>query len=181
MPYETFCSISIAVMLLVLNTGTSHFISQAAIHICSKLKRTNPVKTKKYYTESMRKGISYIQYKEGRVDNSLQAWPGPWGSHFSRQSANECGKLVSPTRQTPLPLRKYSGNSFLLEAESIPRPYCGKKDYVNKYCIDVTGNRNQSLPACSALTQLTAPRRDPISVIIKVMFLSTIYTSLLRT
>jgi hypothetical protein len=49
---------------------------------------------------------------------------GGWGSQISRQSAHERGKVVSPTHRSPLPPRKYSWYSFLLEAES--------KDYVNE-------------------------------------------------
>jgi len=56
----------------------------------------------------------------------LQAWIGPEGSRmlrlFSRQSAHEGGKVVSPTHRPPLPPRKYSWCSFLLEAEWTPRP-----------------------------------------------------------
>jgi len=47
--------------------------------------------------------------------------PGGLGSQISRQSAHEGGK-VSPTHQPPLPPRKYSWYSFLLEAESTPGP-----------------------------------------------------------
>jgi hypothetical protein len=39
-----------------------------------------------------------------------------------RQSAHEGGKVVSPTHRPPLPARKYSWYSFLLEAESTPGP-----------------------------------------------------------
>jgi hypothetical protein len=38
----------------------------------------------------------------------------------SRQSAHEGSKVVSPTHRPPLPPRKYSWYSFLLEAESTP-------------------------------------------------------------
>jgi hypothetical protein len=48
--------------------------------------------------------------------------PGGWSSQISKQSAHEGGTVVSPTYRTPLPPRKYSCYSFLLEAESIPRP-----------------------------------------------------------
>jgi len=41
---------------------------------------------------------------------------------MSRQSAYEGGKVVSPTHWQPLPPRKYSWYSILLEAESTPGP-----------------------------------------------------------
>jgi hypothetical protein len=43
-----------------------------------------------------------------------------WGSQISRQSAHEGGKVINPTQRPPLPLRKYSWYSFLLEAELNP-------------------------------------------------------------
>ena len=48
--------------------------------------------------------------------------PGDWGSQTSRQSAREGSKVVSHTHGPPLPPRKYSWYSFLLEAESTPGP-----------------------------------------------------------
>ena len=55
--------------------------------------------------------------------------PGGSVSQISRQSTHEGGKVVSPTHRTPLPPRKYSRYSFVLETESTPGPQCGRKDY----------------------------------------------------
>ena len=57
----------------------------------------------------------------------VKAWTEPEGSkrlssQISRQSAHEGGKVVSPMHRLPLPPRKYSWYSFLLEAESTPGP-----------------------------------------------------------
>ena len=46
---------------------------------------------------------------------------GKGGSQISRQSPHEGGKVVSPTHRPPLPPRKYSWYSFLLEAEPTSR------------------------------------------------------------
>jgi len=45
---------------------------------------------------------------------------------------HEDGMVVSPMHRLPLPPKKYSWYSFLLEAESTPGPQCGWKDYVNE-------------------------------------------------
>jgi hypothetical protein len=55
---------------------------------------------------------------------------GGWGSQTSRQLAHEGGKVVSPKHRPPLPPKKYTWYSFLLEAEPNPGPQCGRKDYV---------------------------------------------------
>jgi hypothetical protein len=58
---------------------------------------------------------------------ALEAWSGPEGSRKLRfpdfmTTAQDGGKVVSLTHRPPLPLRKYTWYSFLLEAESNPGP-----------------------------------------------------------
>jgi hypothetical protein len=45
---------------------------------------------------------------------------GGWGSQILRQSAHKGSNVVSPMHRPPLPPRKYSWYSFLLQIESIP-------------------------------------------------------------
>ena len=57
----------------------------------------------------------------------LQTWTGPEGSRKLRfpdfvTMAQDGGKVVSLTHRPPLPPRKCSWYSFLLEAESTPGP-----------------------------------------------------------
>jgi hypothetical protein len=91
------------------------------------------------------------------------------GSQISRQSAQEGGKVVSPTHRPPLPPRKHSWYSFLSEAESTARPQCGRKDYVD----DSTRNRTRDLPTCSAVPQPTAPPRASKKRVLKVIFVTS--------
>ena len=71
------------------------------------------------------KMLGFIPNNKGKAI-PLQAWTGPGGFQEAEdprfQSAHEGGKFVSITHRPPLPPRKYSWYSFLLEAESIPGP-----------------------------------------------------------
>jgi hypothetical protein len=70
----------------------------------------------------------------------VQGWTDPKGSSGLRvpdfkiigKSAHEGGKVVSRTHWPLLPPRKDNWYSFFVEAESTPRPKCGRKDYVNE-------------------------------------------------
>jgi hypothetical protein len=67
----------------------------------------------------------------------LQAWTGPEGSRRLRHPDSKTigtrkWQSCQPYTPTALTPRKHPWYSFLLEAESIPGPYCGRKDYVNE-------------------------------------------------
>ena len=77
------------------------------------------------YIQSVHGSVKVKQflYRPGQV----LEFPGSWSSRISRHWARDGGK-VSRTHQLPLPPRKYSWYSFMLEAELTPGPECGRKD-----------------------------------------------------
>ena len=77
--------------------------------------------------------------------------PGVGGLQISRQSAHEGAKFTSPTHWPFYSHRGSTWYSQLSDAESIPGPQFGRKDYINKRILKTTsGNRNRELPTCSA-------------------------------
>ena len=87
--------------------------------------------------------------------------PGGTGSQISRQSAHESGKVVSTDRlYPPTP----PGNipctySFLLEPEWTQDHSAAGRIMSMKISDDTIGNLTRDLPACSAVSQPTAPPR----------------------
>ena len=82
--------------------------------------------------------------------------PGGWGSKISRHWAHEGGKVVSPKHRPPLPPRKCSWYSFLLDAGLFQGHSAAGRIMSIKYSNDTIGNRTRDLPACSAVPQPTA-------------------------
>ena len=82
--------------------------------------------------------------------------PRIWGSHISRQSAHEGGKVVSPTHRPPLFLVLISVRGWV-DPRAIVR---------QEGLCDTIGNRTPDLPACSAEPQTTALLRAPWSLYI---------------
>jgi hypothetical protein len=71
-------------------------------------------------------GLHYSKKRQGKAV-PLQARSGPEGSRKLRfpdfmTTGQDGGKVVSLTHRPPLPPRKYTWYSFLVEAESTPGP-----------------------------------------------------------
>jgi len=76
--------------------------------------------------------------------------PGGWSSHISRQSAHAGSKVVSPTHQSSVRIRKYFWYSFVrgwVDTGATVRP----EGLSMKNSNDTIGNRSRDLPPKSGL------------------------------
>jgi hypothetical protein len=88
--------------------------------------------------------------------------PGGWGSQISRQSAHESYKVVSTTRRPPLPPRNIPCTHFC-QRRSQPQGHSAAERLMSmKNANNTIGNRTRDVPACSAVSQPSAPLRTHI-------------------
>ena len=84
--------------------------------------------------------------------------PAGWGSQISKQSAHECGKVVSLTHRPPLPPQiNIAGTHFCHSLSRAKGHSAAGRITSMKNCNDITGNRTRDLPTCSAVSRPTAP------------------------
>ena len=106
-----------------------------------------------FCTKKVKAKVKQSHYRPGQA----LRFPERWGCQIPRQSAHEGGKFVIPTHRPPLPSRKYSWYSLLLEAESTPGPWCAGRIMSMENSIYTIGNRTCDLSVYNAVPQPTGP------------------------
>ena len=109
------------------------------------------------YMFRQRAAVTRGNYKTGKDKDKtvpLQAWSGPEGFRKLRfpdfmTTAQDGGKVVSLTHRPPLPPRKYTWYSFLLEPSRTKIHNATGRIMSLKNSNDTIGNRTRDLPVCS--------------------------------
>ena len=119
-----------------------------------------------YNIPNVKVKVKQSHYRSGQA----LRFPRSWVSQISRQSAHEGGRVVSPNHRPPVPPRKYSWYSFLLEAEPTQGHSAAGRILSVKNSNDNIGNRTRDLPACSTVPQTTTPSRAPTYQMYRLKF-----------
>jgi hypothetical protein len=94
-----------------------------------------------------------LRYDDKGTAIPVQAWPGPEAS----RRLKKC-KVVSPRQRPPLLPKHYPGTHYCQRlCRTQGHSTAGRMSI--KSFNDAIGNRTRGLPACSPVTQLTAPER----------------------
>ena len=103
-------------------------------------------------TYALTKTKNYIILKKQSRNRSgvAQRVSGGLGSHISMTFGIWRWWVCQTHAPAAFNPRKYSWYSFSLGAESTPRPWYGRKEYVIEKSSDTTGNRSRDRPTSSA-------------------------------
>jgi hypothetical protein len=160
--YEAFHHVFFAIILLlhiwlcVLSCAVKHQQAMFCLHVKEEVKLLFIMGNKKAICQKTRKKTNKVDWFQYVVKDTVTCLDRPLrlqevqDAQISSKSAHEASK-VSSTHRLPLPSRRYSWYSFLLEA--IVRP----EGLRLKNNCEPTGNRTRDLPPCSAVPQPTAP------------------------
>ena len=116
--------------------------------------------------KSIRIEAKQTHYRTGRTLRIAESW----GSQISWQSADEGGKVVSPTHRPPLPPLNIPGTHSCWRLSRPQGHNTGGRIMSMNNSNDTVGNRIRELPARSAMPQPNAPSHTSCIRIIICLF-----------